>query len=75
MYGTPAMALADRVARACPAEAWLNPPKLISDMFTSLYLYQDLAPFLLRAGACVGLAALLLLAAATVFGRQRYEHL
>ena len=75
MYGTPAMALADRVARACPAEAWLNPPKLISDMFTSLYFYQDLAPFLLRAGACVGLAALLLLAAATVFGRQRYEHL
>ncbi len=75
MYGTPAMALADRVARACPAEAWLNPSKLISDMFTSLYFYQDLAPFLLRAGACVGLAALLLLAAATVFGRQRYEHL
>ncbi len=75
MYGTPAMALADRVARACPAEAWLNPPKLISDMFTSLYFYQDLTPFLLRAGACVGLAALLLLAAATVFGRQRYEHL
>ena len=75
MYGTPAMALADRDARACPAEAWLNPPKLISDMFTSLYFYQDLTPFLLRAGACVGLAALLLLAAATVFGRQRYEHL
>lgn len=75
MYGTPAMALADRVARACPAEAWLNPPKLISDMFTSLYFYQDLTPFLLRAGVCVGLSALLLLAAATVFGRQRYEHL
>ena len=75
MYGTPAMALADRVARACPAEAWLNPPKLISDMFTSLYFYQDLTPFLLRAGMCVGLAALLLLAAAIVFGRQRYEHL
>ena len=75
MYGTPAMALADRVARACPAEAWLNPPKLISDMFTSLYFYQDLTPFFLRAGVCVGLAVLLLLAAATVFGRQRYEHL
>ena len=75
MYGTPAMALADRVARACPAEAWLNPPKLISDMFTSLYFYQDLTPFLLRAGMCVGLAALLLLAAAIMFGRQRYEHL
>ena len=75
MYGTPAMALADRVARACPAEAWLNPPKLISDMFTSLYFYQDLTPFLLRAGMCVGLTALLLLAAAIMFGRQRYEHL
>lgn len=75
MYGTPAMALADQVARACPAEAWLNPPKLISDMFTSLYFYQDLTPFLLRAGMCVGLAALLLLAAAIMFGRQRYEHL
>ena len=75
MYGTPAMALADQVARACPAEAWLNPPKLISDRFTSLYFYQDLIPFLLRAGMCVGLAALLLLAAAIMFGRQRYEHL
>ncbi len=75
LYGMPAMALADEVARACPAEAWLNPPKLISDTFTNLYFYESLAPFTSHVLACVGFAAALLAITTLVFGRQRYEHL
>ncbi len=37
------MALADDVARACPAECWFNPVKLICGMFNRLY-FQDLVP-------------------------------
>ena len=44
LYGEPAMALADDVARACPAECWLNPVKLICDMFNRLYFFEDLGP-------------------------------
>lgn len=75
LYGMPAMALADEVARAFPAEVWLNPSKLISDMFTSLYFYEDLTPFFARAVACVAFALALLVVATLVFRRQRYEHL
>lgn len=75
LYGMPAMALADEVARAFPVEAWLNPSKLISDMFMSLYFYEDLTPFFARAAACVAFALALLLVATLVFRRQRYEHL
>lgn len=75
LYGMPAMRLADEVARACPAEAWLNPPKLISDMFTSLYFYEGLGPFFARVAVCAGLGVALLLITAAVFRRQRYEHL
>mgnify|MGYP004535001411 FL=1 len=75
LYGMPAMRLADEVARACPAEAWLNPPKLVSDMFTSLYFYEGLGPFFARVAVCAGLGVALLLITAAVFRRQRYEHL
>ena len=75
LYGMPAMRLADEVACACPAEAWLNPPKLISDMFTSLYFYEGLGPFFARVAVCAGLGVALLLITAAVFRRQRYEHL
>ena len=75
LYGMPAMRLADEFARACPAEAWLNPPKLISDMFTSLYFYEGLGPFFARVAVCAGLGVALLLITAAVFRRQRYEHL
>ena len=67
LYGEPAMALADDVARACPAECWLNPVKLICDMFNRLYFFEDLGPFAVRAGALVLMTL--------VFGRSRYEHL
>ena len=75
LYGEPAMALADDVARACPAECWLNPVKLICDMFNRLYFFEDLGPFVVRAGALVLMALLFVAAATLTFGRSRYEHL
>lgn len=75
LYGSPAMRLADEVARACPAEAWLNPPKLISDTFTDLYFYESLQPFFAHVLVCAGLAAAFLAVTTLVFRRQRYEHL
>lgn len=75
LYGMPAMALADEVARACPAEAWLNPPKLISDTFTDLYFYESLEPFFLHVLACAGIGVVFLAIATLIFRRQRYEHL
>ena len=75
LYGEPAMALADDVARACPAECWLNPVKLICDMFNRLYFFEDLGPFAVRVGALVLMALVFVAAATLIFGRSRYEHL
>ncbi|WP_280985030.1 ABC transporter permease [Coriobacterium glomerans] len=75
LYGDSTMAFADRVARAVPLAAWLNPVKLISDVFYSLYCYDALAPFTWRLIACLGWAVVLLVAATRFFRRQRYEHL
>ena len=75
LYGVPAMGLADDVARACPAECWLNPVKLICDMFNRLYFFEDLGPFAVRAGALVLMALVFVTAASLIFGRSRYEHL
>ena len=75
LYGPSAMALADNVARMFPAEAWVNPPKLIAEMFSALYFYSELNPFAARAAACVAFGAVLLLVASVIFRRQRYEHL
>lgn len=75
LYGEPAMALADDVARACPVECWLSPVKLICDMFNRLYFFEDLGPFAVRAGALVLMALVFVAAATLIFGRSRYEHL
>lgn len=57
------MALGDTIARSFPAEAWLNPARLISDVFYSLYFYESLAPFLAKLVACLGYALVLLVIA------------
>lgn len=67
------MALADDVARACPAECWLNPVKLICDMFNRLYFFEDLGPFAVRAGALVLMTLVFVAAATLIFGRSRYD--
>lgn len=75
LYGEPAMALAEDVARACPVEPWFNPAKLVCDMFNRLYFFEDLGPFLVRAGALALMASVFVVAAVLIFGRSRYEHL
>ena len=75
LYGQPSMGLADAVAAAVPAEAWLNPARLISDLFYALYYYDSLAPFLLRLAACVAYALALFAVSGVLVGRTRYEHL
>lgn len=75
LYGEPTMRLADEVARAVPAEPWLNPARLVSDLFYSLYYYDSLGPFFARLAVCAAMAALLLAAATALFRRQRHEHL
>lgn len=75
LYGEPCMELADSVVAAVPAMSWINPARLICDEFYSLYYYESLGPFWLRAAACAAFAAALLGLAAALFRRQRYEHL
>ena len=45
LYGTPSMRLADDLAASAPWLASANPVKQVADMFYSLYVYTDLAPF------------------------------
>ena len=40
LYGEPCMQLADSIARAFPITATLNPAKLTTDLFYSLYYYD-----------------------------------
>ncbi|MGI6590128.1 MAG: ABC transporter permease [Eggerthellaceae bacterium] len=75
VFGNFSMDLADSLVAACPAEAWLNPARLISDLFYSLYYYDSLDPFASRIVACVAIAVVLFLASTLFFRRQRYEHL
>lgn len=74
LYGEGAMQLSDSLAKAVPASVWINPARLITDQFYCLYYYDSLAPFALRAGACVGIAAALLLIAAAVTLRSSHEY-
>lgn len=75
MVGTPSMELSDALAQAVPATTWINPARLVSDMLYSLYYYDSLAPFALRAAACAGIALALFAAGAAIMGRNRYEQL
>ena len=59
------MALADDVARACPAECWFSPVKLVCDMFNRLYFFEDLGLFARSRRRASSLMALAFVAAAT----------
>ena len=74
LYGEGAMQLSDNLARAVPISVWVNPARLITDQFYSLYYYDSLAPFALRALVCVGAAAVLLLVASVATLRSGYEY-
>ena len=69
------MKLADAIARAVPVSAWVNPAKLVCDLFHSLYFYESLAPFAARLAACIAWGVVFFAFAAPLFRRQRYAHL
>lgn len=75
LYGEPTMKLADSIARAVPISAWINPTKLVCDLFYSLYFYESLVPFAARLLACVAWGVALFACAAPLFRRHRYAHL
>lgn len=75
LYGEPTMELADTVAHVFPAATWLNPVRLIRDLFYTVYYYDTLVPFSLRLAACAGIAAVLLAVSAACMRRSAHEHL
>ena len=75
LYGTPALHLADQVARDAPWAAAINPAKQVTDLFYSLYVYTDMQPFYQTLGVLVAITAIFALAAALLMRRQRYASL
>ena len=75
LYGQSTMELADSVAKAFPASTWLNPVCLIRDLFYSVYYYDALVPFALRALAGVTMAAVFLAISVAFMRRCAHEHL
>lgn len=72
LYGEPCMELADLIAREAPLLAAVNPATVITDLFYSLYYYDDLGPYLAKAATLVALAAGLFVASLAFMRRQRY---
>ncbi|PNV67540.1 ABC transporter permease [Enteroscipio rubneri] len=75
LYGEPCMALADSIARSFPALASINPAKVITDVFYSLYYYDSLMPFAQKIGILLAMAAALFAVSALFIRRQRYASL
>lgn len=75
LYGEPTMELADYVAKTFPAATWVNPVCLIRDLFYSVYYYDSLAPFALRAAAGAAMAAACLAGSIAFMRRYAHEHL
>ena len=53
----------------------LNPAKVVTDLFYSLYYYDSLAPFAQKAGILLAMAAVLFAVSALFVRRQRYASL
>ena len=75
LYGEGAMQLSDSLAQAWPPSVWVNPARLITDQFYALYYYDSLAPFALRAAACVTASVALMGVVAALTVRSSHEHL
>ncbi len=75
LYGEPCMELADSIARSYPALAALNPAKVVTDLFYSLYYYDSFLPFAQKAGILLAMAAVLFAGSALFVRRQRYASL
>lgn len=75
LYGTPSLQLADEVANSVPWLAAMNPVKQVTDLFYSLYVYTDLAPYLEGLAILLATTAVFSGAAALLMRRQRYASL
>lgn len=75
LYGEPCMQLADQIAREAPVLAAINPAKVVTDAFYSLYYYDSLTPFAEKAGILLIMAAVLFAVSALFVRRQRYASL
>ena len=72
LYGEPCMELADLIAREAPLLAAVNPATVVTDLFYSLYYYDALGPYLVKAATLLAMAAVLIVASLAFVRRQRY---
>lgn len=75
LYGEPVMQLADELARSYPLLASLNPAKVVTDTFYSLYYYDSLEPFIGKIGVLLAMTAVAFAVSALFIRRQRYASL
>ncbi|MCL2889343.1 MAG: ABC transporter permease, partial [Eggerthellaceae bacterium] len=75
LYGTASQQLADDLTRSAPALQMANPAKQVTDMFYSLYYYDNFDHFFQTLGILLATAAILFLVAALLMRRQRYASL
>lgn len=75
LYGEPCMELADSITRNYPVLASINPAKVVTDLFYSLYYYDSLVPFTQKAGILLAMSAVLFAVSALFIRRQRYASL
>lgn len=75
LYGEPCMELADSITRNYPVLASINPAKVVTDLFYSLYYYDSLVPFAQKAGILLAMSAVLFAVSALFIRRQRYASL
>lgn len=75
LYGEPCMELADSIARDYPVLAAINPAKVVTDVFYSLYYYDSLVPFTQKAGILLLMTAVLFAMSIVFVRRQRYASL
>lgn len=75
LYGTPSLQLADKVANNIPWLAAANPVKQVTDLFYSLYVYTDLAPYLEGLAILLATTAVFSVVAALLMRRQSYASL
>ncbi len=72
LYGQPCMELADEISRNFPLAAAINPAKVVTDVFYSLYYYDSLIPFSQKIGILMIIVAVLFGASTLFIRRQRY---
>ena len=75
LYGEPVMLMADELARTYPLLASLNPAKVVTDVFYSLYYYDSLAPFAGKVGLLLAMTAVVFAVSVLFIRRQRYASL